>query len=88
MDIALINLWKFLKAEKVTEYSYYSYDDIQSDKPMLDIVHDLEDLPEKHITSHTAPENGVDVAHTNEDEPMDEPEQTDFRPRRRIRMNN
>ena len=85
MDIALINLWKFLKAEKVTEYSYYSYDAIQSDKPMLDIVHDLEDLPEKHITAKTSPDNGVDVTDTDlsfEDVPDEETP----RPRRRFRL--
>lgn len=87
MDIALINLWKFLKAEKVTEYSYYSYDDIQSDKPMLDIVHDLEDLPEKHITSRG---NSFDDTNMDDDmmgddmmgeEPFEAP-----KPRRKFRM--
>lgn len=82
MDIALINLWKFLKSEKVTEYSYYSYDDIQGDKPMLDIIHDIEDLPDKHYTP-SAPENGVDVAHTN---PQPEFDEEDVRPRRKIRL--
>ena len=82
MDIALINLWKFLKSEKVTEYSYYSYDDIQGDKPMLDIIHDIEDLPDKHYTP-SAPENGVDVAHTN---PQPEFDEEEVRPRRKIRL--
>lgn len=84
MDIALINLWKFLKSEKVTEYSYYSYDDIQGDKPMLDIIHDIEDLPDKHYTP-SAPENGVDVAHTNPKIDFED-ENEEPRPRRKIRL--
>lgn len=83
MDIALINLWKFLKSEKVTEYSYYSYDDIQGDKPMLDIIHDIEDLPEKHYGA-SAPENGVDVAHSKPRQEFDDDNVS--RPRRKIRI--
>ena len=51
---------------------------------MLDIIHDIEDLPDKHYTP-SAPENGVDVAHTNPkinfDDQNEEP-----RPRRKIRL--
>lgn len=87
MDIALINLWKFLKSEKVTEYSYYSYDDIQGNKPMLDIVHDMEDLPDKHL-SPRGPVNGVDITNDNNpEEVVPSPEELG-RPRRKIRIAN
>jgi hypothetical protein len=87
MDIALINLWKFLKSEKVTEYSYYSVDDIQNDKPMLDIVHDMEDLPEKHIKPR-GPENGVDITNDHSDENIIKSPEETGRPRRKIRLAN
>jgi len=44
LDIALVNLWKFLEAEKVTEYSYYVHDNKKTGN-MLDLVHDKEDFP-------------------------------------------
>lgn len=43
MDIALVNLWRFLDAEGCTRYSYYNNTNYDKDTPMLDMVHNLED---------------------------------------------
>lgn len=45
MDIALVNLWRFLDAEGCTRYSYYNHTNFAEDTPMLDMVHHLEDNP-------------------------------------------
>ncbi len=42
MDIALVNLWKFLQSEGCTEYKYYKYDNRQSGS-MLDVIRDEND---------------------------------------------
>lgn len=46
LDIALVNLWKFLTAEGATKFAYYNHNNKQGDKPMLDMIHDLEDIPD------------------------------------------
>ncbi len=43
MDIALVNLWKFLDAEGACSYEYYNHTAYDENSPMLDLVHDLED---------------------------------------------
>lgn len=43
MDIALVNLWKFLDSEGATQYEYYNNTAYDPDSPMLDLAHDLED---------------------------------------------
>lgn len=43
MDIALVNLWKFLDAEGAVSYAYYKHSDFDKDIPMLDAMHDIED---------------------------------------------
>lgn len=45
MDIALVNLWKYISSEKANTYEYYNHDNNQKGKPMLDLVHDIEDIP-------------------------------------------
>ena len=45
MDIALVNLWKFLDAEGACSYEYYDHTTYDKDSPMLDLVHDMEDTP-------------------------------------------
>ena len=45
MDIALVNLWKFLDAEGACAYEYYNHTSYDTDSPMLDLAHDLEDTP-------------------------------------------
>lgn len=42
MDIALVNLWKFLQSEGCTEYKYYKYDNRQNGS-MLDVIRDEND---------------------------------------------
>ena len=42
MDIALVNLWKFLDAEGAVSYAYYRPPEYTKDAPMLDVVHDME----------------------------------------------
>lgn len=42
MDIALVNLWKFLEAEGATEYHYYKFNNISGDDKMLDAMHKIE----------------------------------------------
>lgn len=43
MDIALVNLWKFLDSEGATQFEYYNVASYDPDSPMLDLAHDLED---------------------------------------------
>ena len=43
MDIALVNLWKYLDTEGATSYNYYEHDAKKTDN-MLDLVHDKEDF--------------------------------------------
>lgn len=43
MDIALVNLWKYLDTEGATSYNYYAHDTKKTDN-MLDLVHDKEDF--------------------------------------------
>ena len=43
MDIALVNLWKFLDSEGATQFEYYNNTTYDPDSPMLDLAHDLED---------------------------------------------
>ena len=60
MDIALINLWKYLESEGATNYSYYEHDDKKTDH-MLDIVHDKEDFQDPRSNDEadgTPGENG------------------------------
>lgn len=45
MDIALVNLWKFLDAEGATKYEYYNHASYAADSPMLDLAHDREESP-------------------------------------------
>lgn len=42
MDIALVNLWKFLDAEGAVSYAYYKHTEFDKDAPMLDAMHDIE----------------------------------------------
>lgn len=49
MDIALINLWKFLDSEGATTYAYYKHDNYDPSKTMLDMVHDMEHSPNEEV---------------------------------------
>lgn len=48
MDIALVNLWKFLDAEGATKYEYYNHASYAADSPMLDLAHDREESASPH----------------------------------------
>jgi hypothetical protein len=75
LDIALVNLWKFLAAEGATKFEYYNHNNKQDGKPMLDMIHDMEDIPnpdKMDASGDTAYEpypGGVDP-----DAPKNEPE--------------
>lgn len=43
MDIALVNLWKFLENEGATEYQYYKMPEDNDDELMLDAAHKDDD---------------------------------------------
>ncbi len=49
LDIALIDLFLFLKSSDVLTYETYSHDKIQTDEPMLDAIHAIDD--EENINS-------------------------------------
>lgn len=86
MDIALVNLWKFLQSEGCTEYSYYNHDNDLNDK-MLDAIHDKEDLVNRPMdNSDDDKSNDYDInfnVPSEESEPAEEPEQPE-RPRRKL----
>ena len=90
MDIALVNLWKYLDTEGATSYKYYEHDTKKTDN-MLDLVHDKEDFQDtregegEDLTSEDAadkPEISFDALGGN-----DRPEQyEDQNPKRKIRI--
>jgi hypothetical protein len=88
MDIALVNLWKYLETEGATKYSYYEHDAKKTDN-MLDLVHDKEDFqdPREGDNQDVTPGENMDQpeisfnAVRNEEEP-----QTEERPKRKIRI--
>lgn len=45
LDIALVNLWRFLDAEQACSYDYYKTTNYPNGSQMLDLVHDLDDNP-------------------------------------------
>lgn len=90
MDIALVNLWKYLESENATEYSYYVHNQ-KKDQNMLDLVHDKEDFqdPRENDRPDGSPgedRGGMEINfdalknRDDEDKPIE-------RPRRKIRIN-
>lgn len=99
LDIALVNLWKFLNAEGATKFEYYNHNNKQDGKPMLDIIHDMEDLPSPEkmtVSDDTTYEPDEDEGAQLHDAPLNTPEEEDDNfgheiperpmPRRRIRL--
>ena len=88
MDIALVNLWKYLETEGATKYSYYEHDTKKTDN-MLDLVHDKEDFqdPREGDNQDVTPGDNMDQpeisfnAVRNDEEP-----QAEERPKRKIRI--
>jgi hypothetical protein len=77
LDIALVNLWKFLNAEGATKFEYYNHNNKQDGKPMLDIIHDMEDLPnpeKMNVSDDTTYEPDGDEGVELHDAPLNTPE--------------
>lgn len=95
MDIALVNLWKYLESENATEYSYYVHNQ-KKDQNMLELVHDKEDFqdPREGDNPDGSPgedRGGMEINFdalrkgNREDDTTDQSEPE--RPRRKIRIN-
>lgn len=94
MDIALVNLWKYLESEGATNYSYYEHDDKKTEH-MLDIVHDKEDFQDPRTSDEADGTPGetndmevnFDALRNQGDENNGEPgDNVGERPRRKIRI--
>ena len=95
MDIALVNLWKYLQSEGATEYKYYEHNEKKTDN-MLDLVHDKEDFQDPRgfdeedgtPGEELEPEISFDALKgMGDDEPNDEfDEQPQPKPKRKIRI--
>ena len=90
MDIALVNLWKYLDTEGATSYKYYEHDTKKTDN-MLDLVHDKEDFQDpregdgEDLTPGETvdkPEISFDALGGNDDSEQYE----DKKPKRKIRI--
>ena len=78
MDIALVNLWKFLQAEGCTKYEYYKYDNRQNGS-MLDVIRD--DKEQQSNQSPSVPDENGQFDNSDNDDivPVE-------KPRRRLRI--
>ena len=93
MDIALVNLWKYLESENATEYSYYVHNN-KKDQNMLALVHDKEDFqdPREGDSLGSSSEDqsdmeiNFDALRKNDREDGHDSEEIG-RPRRKIRIN-
>lgn len=76
LDIALVNLWKFLAAEGATKFEYYNHNNKQDGKPMLDMIHDMEDIPnpDKMDASDDTAYEPYQSSAIDPDAPKNEPE--------------
>ena len=82
MDIALVNLWKFLQSEGCTKYEYYKYDNRQNGS-MLDVIRDDKE-----------PQNGSDFDNSDDDKSNDydlsnfkvPDEEAEEKPRKKLRI--
>lgn len=94
MDIALVNLWKYLESEKATEFSYYSHDTKKTDN-MLDLVHDKEDFQNpRNDEDNNGKDDGMEIgfdavnndSNDNSGDVPPSPPVEPERPRRKIRI--
>lgn len=82
MDIALVNLWKFLQSEGCTKYEYYKYDNRQNGS-MLDVIRDDKE-----------PQNGSEFDNSDDDKSNDydlsdfkvPDEASEEKPRKKLRI--
>ena len=84
MDIALVNLWKFLDSEGATKYDYYKHNKFDPDKTMLDVVHDTISEPDDDDAPNMGGEKDFSDRYDNEEN--DDVEREFESPRRRIRV--
>lgn len=82
MDIALVNLWKFLQSEGCTEYKYYKYDNRQSGS-MLDVIRDENDETQGGGTQETGYMDNMPTIDDSEPQMTDNEEQPK---RRKLRI--
>lgn len=75
LDIALVNLWKFLTAEGATKFEYYNHNNKQDGKPMLDMIHDMEDIPDP-TNMKADDDTSYEPYQEAADAPLNEPEDT------------
>jgi len=97
MDIALVNLWKYLETEGATKYSYYEHDAKKTDN-MLDLVHDKEDFqdpregdnqdvtPGENLDQPEISFNALGGNNENNENNVDHQEEETVRPKRKIRI--
>lgn len=96
MDIALVNLWKYLESEGATQYNYYEHDTKKTDN-MLDLVHDKEDFQDPRNSDNPdgspgedtgTPEISFDALGHNDDNGRGDFEEQvpEQRPKRKIRI--
>lgn len=100
MDIALVNLWKYLDTEGATSYSYYDHNTKKTDN-MLDLVHDKEDFQDPRDSNGEdltpgetidKPEISFDVTRNNDENDnsdendINDKEDYNIKPKRKIRI--
>lgn len=84
MDIALVNLWKFLQAEGCTKYEYYKYDNRQNGS-MLDVIRDDKERQNGSEFNNADDDNENDYDLSNFKVPSEEDSSED-KPRRKLRI--
>lgn len=82
MDIALVNLWKFLQSEGCTKYEYYKYDNRQKGS-MLDIIHDDKETQNGSEFNNADDDKDNDYNLSNFKVPDEESEE---KPRKKLRI--
>lgn len=90
LDLALINLWQFLKAEGATEYAYYDRPAVSSDETQEETNTDepaegTEDIPpyDEDSDDEEMDFNEPEPEESDEDE---EEEEEEYRPQRRMHI--
>ena len=71
----MVNLWKFLTAEGATKFEYYNHNNKQDGKPMLDMIHDMEDIPDP-TNMKADDDTSYEPYQEAADAPLNEPEDT------------
>lgn len=91
LDLALVNLWQFLKAEGATEYAYYDRPTVSSDETQDgantsdESAEDTEDTPPYDEDSDNEEMDFNEPEESDEDD-EDEEEEEDYGPQRRMHI--